>query len=102
MIVKLFPVSHAGLWGRVSLELPEFIRKAGEPGDTVAGLVGNQPPFSVLDTRDAGPLENRDATGRKSLDMMGRLIPSADRRTWRQAVQTPSGREGGWCPWTNS
>ena len=53
MIPTLFSVSYAGLWGQARLDLPDFIRKAGELGYAAVELMGKRPHLSLLDTRDA-------------------------------------------------
>ena len=50
MIPTLFSVSYAGLWGQHRLDLPSFLRKAGQLGYRAVELMGKRPHLSVLDT----------------------------------------------------
>ena len=53
MIPALFSVSYAGLWGQHALDLPAFIRKAGQLGYAAVELMGKRPHLSVLSADDA-------------------------------------------------
>jgi sugar phosphate isomerase/epimerase len=49
MKLSLFSVSYAGYWGQEALELPDFIRRAGELGYRGVMLAGKRPHLSPLD-----------------------------------------------------
>ncbi len=49
MKLCLFSVSYAGFWGQSTLELPEFIARAGRFGYTSVMLAGKRPHVSPLD-----------------------------------------------------
>lgn len=49
MIPTLFSVSYAGLWGQATLNLEDFVRKAGALGYSAVELMGKSPHLSVLD-----------------------------------------------------
>jgi sugar phosphate isomerase/epimerase len=49
----LFSVSYAGLWGQSALNLPDFIRRAGNLGYSSIMLMGKRPHLSPLDATPA-------------------------------------------------
>jgi len=61
MIPTLFSVSYAGLWGQERLDVPDFIRKAGELGYSAVELMGKRPHLSVIDVTDEDLQAAREA-----------------------------------------
>jgi sugar phosphate isomerase/epimerase len=67
MKLSLFSISYAGLWGQEALDLPQFIRRAGELGFEAVMLAGKRPHLSPLDAHE--PMLEKLASELKAADV---------------------------------
>jgi len=89
MTPTLFSVSYAGLWGQARLDLPGFLRKAGELGYAAVELMGKRPHLSVVDTDDAA-LDAIRAAARESGVDIATIAGYTDFTAGRTAPEVPS------------
>ena len=65
----LFSVSYAGYWGQATLDLPDFIRKAGALGYSGVQLAGKRPHISPADIKDDELRRIRDVAAEAQVEI---------------------------------